>query len=243
MAVFEKVSDLPTDLTKDHREELKAALAAKTTTRNNEGKPFGHKNKRRRFHGYKEDPYVFLFKQDSDWLEIKKFYGMTDQFDSSCLLTRRKSERKRNIYFASELMKDLLLQNEHRIKIVNMGLKIFVRCQNALSENSFRLTQEAVYTTVRFMDGERHINVTRQDLITLMKCRDPTKPPIYSTLEKATEEACLKIGKRELSLSPLSFNVFAAICNQIFQELEAASSSIGTNVSFSMWWVGGEVLV
>lgn len=199
MAVFEKTAQLPSEIKHDNKGEIEAVLLgaknkSKDGNNSNHKNNFGPRRKRRRMHGYKEDPYVFLSHDDKDCLGIKEFYGMNDKFNCSCLLTRCKNERKRNIYFTSELLKDLLVLNEHRIKIVNMGLKIFVRCVNAYSANEFRLTQEAVYTTVRFMDSRRHIKLTRDDLIILMKCRDPTKPSLYSTLDPATQENCLKLG-------------------------------------------------
>lgn len=208
IAVFEKLDYMPMERkeisveTNDKEEKAAPVIEEVENDGNNECVIYRNNiwappknSKRRRLRGYKEDPYVFYPANDKDWSSIREYYGMNEKFDCSCLLTRCANERKRNVYFTSPLLKDLLVNNEKRIKIVNMGLKAFVRCENAHSSNNFRLTQEAVYTTVRFMDSRRHIELTRNDLIVLIKSRNPTKPPPYSVLDAATQEACKNLGQ------------------------------------------------
>lgn len=86
--------------------------------------------KRRLHHGYKEDPYIFLTPDDIVWKQLKNFYKLSDEFNPLCLLTRSNSEKKKNVYFCSEQIRDLLLCNESQVKIINTGVKTFVRCDN-----------------------------------------------------------------------------------------------------------------
>ncbi len=86
--------------------------------------------KRRVHHGYKEDPYIFLTADDIAWTQLKSFYKLSDEFNPLCLLTRSTSDKKKNIYFCSKQIRDLLLCNESLVKIINTGVKTFVRCDN-----------------------------------------------------------------------------------------------------------------
>lgn len=96
-----------------------------------EEKTSGPQSKKRRLHhGYKEDPYIFLTADDPAWSQLKNFYKLSDEFNPLCLLTRSTSEKKKNIYFCSEQIRDLLLCNESLVKIINTGVKTFVRCDN-----------------------------------------------------------------------------------------------------------------
>lgn len=94
--------------------------------------------KRRRMHGYKEDPYIFFKDDELVWNQLKNFYKLSDEFNPLCLLTRSVSEKKRNVYFCSEPIRDLLLCNENIIKIINTGVKTFVRCDNRNMTCPFR---------------------------------------------------------------------------------------------------------
>lgn len=87
--------------------------------------------KRRRMGGYREDPFVFFSGETEDvYPSIKEFYGLKEDFDASCLLTRCHVGKKKNIYMVSKTVKDVVQKNESNIKIINTGVKTFVRCDN-----------------------------------------------------------------------------------------------------------------
>lgn len=114
----------PSDDTKEDKKESSA--------------PWGPQRKRRRLHGYKEDPYVFFTENEEIWEHIKSFYDLSNEFDPLCLLTRSYGGRKKNVYFCSAPVRDLLLCNENSIKIINTGVKTFVRCDNRNMKCAFR---------------------------------------------------------------------------------------------------------
>ncbi|KAJ6649119.1 tRNA (cytosine(34)-C(5))-methyltransferase [Pseudolycoriella hygida] len=152
------------------------------------------RKKRRLFHGYKEDPYVFLTPEDLAWSQLKNFYKLSDEFNPLCLLTRSVSEKKKNIYFCSEQIRDLLLCNESSVKIINTGVKTFVRCDNRNMECPFRLANEGL-PNINFMIGEcRRLNICKDDLIILLNNTDPTKPPPLATLTEETQENVKSLG-------------------------------------------------
>ncbi|XP_037935089.1 tRNA (cytosine(34)-C(5))-methyltransferase [Teleopsis dalmanni] len=158
--------------------------------------PWGPQRKRRRLHGYKEDPYNFFSENDTDWDELKSFYDLDESLNKRCLLTRCLAERKKNVYYCSEPIRDLVLLNEHNIKMVNTGVKAFVRCENRHTMHPFRLAQEGLQTTNAFIGANRRIEIERDDLILLLNCTDPTKPPSTTELKPDTQVSCtnLEIG-------------------------------------------------
>jgi tRNA (cytosine34-C5)-methyltransferase len=54
-------------------------------------------------------------------------------------LTRCKDASKKNsLYFTSMLVRDIVTSNVERIKIINTGVKAFVKCENKGAECFFR---------------------------------------------------------------------------------------------------------
>ncbi|KAH8380926.1 tRNA (cytosine(34)-C(5))-methyltransferase [Drosophila serrata] len=156
--------------------------------------PWGPQRKRRRLHGYKEDPYVFFGENDADYLAIKEFYQLDGSLNQRCLLTRCLTDKKKNIYYCSDVIRDLVLNNEHNIKIINTGVKTFVRCENRHTVHPYRLAQEGLQTSNAFMGANRRIEVERDDLVLLLNCTDPTKPPSTHELKQETQQRCKELG-------------------------------------------------
>ncbi|EDW37489.1 GL21386 [Drosophila persimilis] len=156
--------------------------------------PWGPQRKRKRLHGYKEDPYVFFGEEDADYNAIKEFYQLDESLSKRCLLTRCVTEKKKNIYYCSEPIRKLVVNNEHNIKIINTGVKTFVRCENRHTVHPYRLAQEGLQTSNAFMGSSRRIEIHRDDLVRLLNCTDPTKPPSTHELKQATQDRCSELG-------------------------------------------------
>lgn len=126
MAVFEKTSplpwenDLPENPKKDSQEKKEPP------------------KKKRRMGGYREDPFVFFSDQEDVLPSIKEFYDLKPEFDPKCLLTRCHVGKKKNIYLVSPIVRDVVTRNEDSIKIINTGVKTFVRCDNKNMTCPFR---------------------------------------------------------------------------------------------------------
>lgn len=151
--------------------------------------PWGPQRKKRRLHGYKEDPYVFFGPDESVWNDIKEFYEIDqprEVFDPTCLLTRCVGGKKKNIYFCSQAVKDLVQNNESAIKIINTGVKAFVRCDNRNMKCQFRLANEGLACIREFIGESRRVNVTRDDLILLLQNTEIANPPPLDQLSKET---------------------------------------------------------
>lgn len=157
----------------------------------------GRTRKKRRIFGYKEDPFVF-FKEDEDvWPQIKTFFDIDlNGFKPTQLLTRSLVGKKKNIYFCSESVKELVEANVGHIKIINTGVKVFARCDHRGMKCEFRLANEGLDAICTVIGDARRINVTKEEMIMLLQNTNPENPPTIDSLNKETIERmnCLDPG-------------------------------------------------
>ncbi|XP_034949352.1 tRNA (cytosine(34)-C(5))-methyltransferase [Chelonus insularis] len=210
VAVLEKVKPLPWEndtstvqetSSKDQKpvEEIKEEQMEVDKDNENKKRNLEEQNKpqkkRKRIIGYREDPFVF-FKDENEavWPSIKDFYGISDELDPRCLLVRCHGGKKKNIYLTSPAIRDIVLLNENSIKMINTGVKTFVRCDNKNMRCPFRLAQEGIRRVFSFVNEERKLHVAKEDLITLLQNNDPHKPPEIEKLTQTTQERLKNIA-------------------------------------------------
>lgn len=147
-----------------------------------------NQRKRRRKTAYKEDPFVFFTKDEPVWADIKDFYKISDDFDYTCLLTRCEVGKKKNIYLTSPGIRDLVVQNQAAIKVINTGVKTFVRSDNRNMKCAFRIAQDGLESIFGFIGDERKINIPKGDLVTLLLNDTPEKSPPITSLTVGVQE-------------------------------------------------------
>ncbi|KAG5326419.1 NSUN2 methyltransferase, partial [Pseudoatta argentina] len=172
--------------------------------------------KRRRMTGYREDPFVFFKDQTEDvWQSIKDFYGISDDLDPHCLLVRCHEGKKKNIYFTSPAIRDIVIFNENKVKMINTGVKTFVRCDNKNMNCAFRLAQEGMHSIIRYISNDRKVQISKEDLIMLLQNDDPHTPPEIVKLNAETQErlkefatgSCILLYKEEKTDNPNRLNL------------------------------------
>ncbi|KMQ95735.1 trna cytosine-c-methyltransferase-like protein [Lasius niger] len=145
--------------------------------------------KRRRIVGYREDPFVFFKDETEDvWQSIKDFYDISDDLDPRCLLVRCHEGKKKNIYFTSPAIRDIVISNENKVKMINTGVKTFVRCDNKNMNCAFRLAQEGMQSIIHYISDNRKLKISKEDLIMLLQSDDPHTPPEIVKLNPDTQE-------------------------------------------------------
>ncbi|XP_073962751.1 tRNA (cytosine(34)-C(5))-methyltransferase Nsun2 [Choristoneura fumiferana] len=175
VAVLEKTALLPWEKEREHTE----------VQEKKEEKPPA---KRRRMGGYKEDPFVFFKGDEEDvFPSIKEYYDLNEEFDSKCLLTRCYVGKKKNIYLVSPLVRDVVMKNESKIKIINTGVKTFVRCDNKNMVCAFRLSQEGLGSVLPFIGPKRRVRILKEDLILVLQNDNPSKPPEIARFSEHTQ--------------------------------------------------------
>ncbi|CAK9821004.1 tRNA (cytosine(34)-C(5))-methyltransferase [Anthophora plagiata] len=203
VAVLEKVKSLPWEREScknnetiessnsgEGNNELSLEEEAAKDTQGKDNKVREFRRKRRRVMGYREDPFIF-FKDDKEdvWLFIKKFYDISDGFDPRCLLVRCFNKSKKNIYYTSPEIRNIVLSNEDQIKLINTGVKTFVRSVNKKHpEGPYRLACEGLQSIIRYIGDGRKVRISKDDLIMVLQNNDPQAPPEIVKLKQETQE-------------------------------------------------------
>lgn len=210
VAVLKKVKPLNAKErpAKSAEEEAKRA-EEEAKKRENEDRLPENQRKRRRKEGYREDPFVYFPENEPVWQDIKKFYDISDDFDAKCLLTRCKEGKKKNIYLTSEALRDLVVNNQGNIKLINTGVKAFVRCDNKNMKCAFRIANDGLESIYPYIGEDRKINIPKEDLITLLMNDTPEKsPPITSLSQNIQDQlkdlspgSCVLLYKEKLANS------------------------------------------
>ncbi|KAL3860582.1 hypothetical protein ACJMK2_010684 [Sinanodonta woodiana] len=130
-------------------------------------------SKKQKMQGYKEDPFLFLRKDDPLWPSIKNFFKISDGFSEEQFMFRCEGGKKRTLYFVSKEIRNLVIQNRDRVKFVNMGVKALGRSPSPLVPDcEFRIAQEGLPALIPFISG-RKVRLTREDIVTVLSQENP----------------------------------------------------------------------
>lgn len=183
-----KVSGAPLPVTDDQKQS--GSLNCEVDGAAEGGGEDGRRIKRRKIQGYREDPFVFFGESEPVWPSIRNFYELDDSILSG-LLTRCAVGKKKNIYFVSPTVRAIVENNQTRVKLINTGVRAFVRCDNVKKSEdhcSFRLAQEGLSSISSFIGPKRRIQLTKNDMLVLLNNNDPKYPPEVTLLESETQE-------------------------------------------------------
>ncbi|XP_023248315.1 tRNA (cytosine(34)-C(5))-methyltransferase [Copidosoma floridanum] len=145
--------------------------------------------KRKKLSGYREDPFIFFNDENEDvWPSIREFYSISDKLHPQCLLVRCREGKRKNIYLTSPQIRDIIINNEDHIKMINTGVKTFVRCDNKNMQCAFRLAQEGLKSIIHYVGEHRKIQVSRDDIIMLLQNINNNYPPEITKLAVETQE-------------------------------------------------------
>ncbi|XP_010733993.3 RNA cytosine C(5)-methyltransferase NSUN2 [Larimichthys crocea] len=154
-------------------EAPKGAAVAQESTAKQDGVCGPPASKKMRLFGYKEDPFVFLTEDDPVFTTIQSFYDLSPNFPKLNVLTRTHEGKKRHLYMVSKELRNVLLNNSERMKVINTGVKVWSR--NSDGEEfgcAFRLAQEGIYTLQPYIRS-RIIRVSVEDIKVLLTQENP----------------------------------------------------------------------
>ncbi|OWF56488.1 tRNA (cytosine(34)-C(5))-methyltransferase [Mizuhopecten yessoensis] len=127
----------------------------------------------KRMQGYKEDPFLFLEKEDPLFTPIREFYSLSEKLTADQILYRTDSGRIRSLYYVSKPVRNLVQRNCSRVKFVNTGVKAFGRSPSPIvPECDFRLNQEGLGALHNMIMG-RTLHFGRDDMLTLLSQDNP----------------------------------------------------------------------
>ncbi|XP_029369942.1 RNA cytosine C(5)-methyltransferase NSUN2 [Echeneis naucrates] len=172
-----------------------ASLAQESTTKQ-DGVCGPPPMKKMKLFGYKEDPFVFLTEDDPVFTTIQSFYNLSPDFPKLNVLTRTHEGKKRHLYMVSKELRNVLLNNSERMKVINTGVKVWSR--NSDGEEfgcAFRLAQEGIYTLQPYIHS-RIIRVSVEDIKVLLTQENP----FLSKLEEDAHSQAKKLGMGSIVL-------------------------------------------
>ena len=184
LALLEKVSLCPWESTKRTASKDVAAEEVTETVANLEIKQ-SSEPPQKRFRGFKEDPFIYFTPEDSSVFDnIKEYYSLN--LDSSLFLHRNKdpTTRKNNIYFTTSKVRQLVENNADRVKIINTGVKAFMRADNKGSQCDYRIAQDGALSIIPFIKN-RTVTGERSDIVKLLQAADIEKPPEISVFSES----------------------------------------------------------
>lgn len=147
--------------------------------------------KKMKLFGFKEDPFVFLTEDDPIFPPIQSFYDLSPDFPKLNVLTRTHEGKKRHLYMVSKELRNVLLNNSERMKVINTGVKVLSRNNDGEQFGcAFRLAQEGVYTLCPYIRA-RIINISVEDVKVLLTQENPF-------LSKLGDEAHMQAKKLEM---------------------------------------------
>ncbi|XP_042319859.1 RNA cytosine C(5)-methyltransferase NSUN2 isoform X1 [Sceloporus undulatus] len=143
-------------------------------------------SKKMKLFGFKEDPFVFISEEEPLFPAIQTFYALDPLFPKMNLLTRTQEGKKRQLYMVSKEIRNVLLNNSEKLKVINTGIRVWSR--NSDGEQfgcAFRLAQEGIYTLYPFINA-RIVNANIEDVKVLLTEENPF-------LSKFSNEACSQL--------------------------------------------------
>ncbi|KAG9355728.1 hypothetical protein JZ751_000566 [Albula glossodonta] len=130
-------------------------------------------SKKMKLFGFKEDPFVFLTEDDPVFPPIQTFYDLSSTFPKLNVLTRTHEGKKRHLYMVSKELRNVLLNNSERMKVINTGVKVWSRNNDGEQFGcAFRLAQEGIYTLSPYINA-RIITVSVEDVKVLLTQENP----------------------------------------------------------------------
>jgi len=131
--------------------------------------------KKKKFWGFREDPFIYFKPEEPIYARIKDYFKLSLPY--TMFLTRCLDESKKNsVYFTSEKVREVMENNVDRVKIINTGVKAFVRCENKGANCDYRIAQEGSLSTTPFINA-RILHPTREDMEMMLLSEDSDTPP------------------------------------------------------------------
>uniref|UniRef100_A0A4X2M3W6 tRNA (cytosine(34)-C(5))-methyltransferase n=2 Tax=Vombatus ursinus TaxID=29139 RepID=A0A4X2M3W6_VOMUR len=153
-------------------------------------------SKKMKLFGFKEDPFVFIPEDDPLFPPIQNFYALSPSFPKMNLLTRTQEGKKRQLYMVSKELRNVLLNNSERMKVINTGIKVWSRNNDGEQFGcAFRLAQEGIYTLYPFINS-RIIVVCIEDIKILLTQENP----FFSKFSSETHKQAKDMAKGSIVL-------------------------------------------
>ncbi|KAK9720417.1 tRNA (cytosine-5-)-methyltransferase ncl1 [Basidiobolus ranarum] len=121
-----------------------------------------------------ENPFIMMEKDSSDIDLFSDFYGISKDFPRDSYLVRSEGSKNKTVYYISESVKKILQASDnHRLRIVNTGVKIFIRNVTKDDTFPFRIHSEGLSMMLPFLSDVRVIDIAADDIKLLLEQQNP----------------------------------------------------------------------
>ncbi|XP_072461490.1 RNA cytosine C(5)-methyltransferase NSUN2 [Notamacropus eugenii] len=195
LTVSAETSDIPINET-EGEETIQGTQHLESDINKKDGVCGPPPSKKMKLFGFKEDPFVFIPEDDPLFPPIQNFYALAPSFPKMNLLTRTQEGKKRQLYMVSKELRNVLLNNSERMKVINTGIKVWSRNNDGEQFGcAFRLAQEGIYTLYPFINS-RIIVVCIEDIKILLTQENP----FFSKFSSETHRQAKDIAKGSIVL-------------------------------------------
>jgi len=159
--------------------------------------------KKRRYGGFREDPFVFMEPDDADWCKIRDFYGFANDFPVDQLVHRCLSGKKRSIHLVSKATRNFMIANREEsgrkefVKLINGGMRLFAKAE---TEAGFRICQDGVNEIVPYVKSDLKVPITKDDLRQLLERKSVPMNDLTSgshLRERLKQGSCILIYRHD----------------------------------------------
>jgi hypothetical protein len=153
--------------------------------------------------GVNESPFIFVDESNQHIKTCIETYGLDPKFPRNLFVVRSEKEEFdfSSIYVVSEKAKQVLTsRNSNSLKIVNTGVKVFVKNGGKnFGICPYRICSEGVQTIGPYLATERHVPIGLEDLVVLIKFE-------YPKFDQLSQQAQDTLGKVEHGSCILEFD-------------------------------------
>ncbi|ORY05842.1 S-adenosyl-L-methionine-dependent methyltransferase [Basidiobolus meristosporus CBS 931.73] len=121
-----------------------------------------------------ENPFIMMESDSEDIDQFGNYFGVSKNFPRDSFLVRSEGHKSKTIYFISKAIKELLgCADSNRLRIVNTGVKVFIR--NAPKDDAFpfRIHSEGLSMMFPFLSDVRVIDICVNDIKVLLEQQNP----------------------------------------------------------------------
>ncbi|CDK29542.1 unnamed protein product [Kuraishia capsulata CBS 1993] len=119
-----------------------------------------------------EEPFVFLPPSHKELVKCWDFYGIADEFPKDCTLVRNATgEPLRTIYFVAPIIKNILVNNESKLKVVYSGTKLFVSQKTDHNQDAcpWRIQNESLSVIKKHLSSKRQFSCNQEIFLVFLQ--------------------------------------------------------------------------
>ena len=145
-----------------------------------------------------EEPFIFINKDNEVLQKCWDFYQVTEDFPKDCALVRNATgEPLRSIYYVAPIIKQILQNNDVKLRFIYTGIKLFVTQKSEVCP--WRIQSECLHVIRKYLPSIRQIEINLELLKLLLLEPSPSvaeirksnaDPKFFEQIDNVGEGSC-----------------------------------------------------